>query len=949
MIRHENGRWVLYAADGQTRLGDYDTEDAAKAALAIQEAKRPLVRFEDGAWNLYGTDELLIDSFDTEEEALAVAARNPRRSAGLITPKLRSAAKAEPAASTPAASTERDLSAVFLAPVFEAKDPEGRVWEAEALVEGWSDNRKFYKRAAIERAMPMLEGVQVCAYGWDPDQDKVIGHVPQAVRRMVPGGSLVLNDVGELRNVRGEVKPDGRFAAVCDFHCSHEPLRKKLLERWEAGDRSYLGFSIDGLADQAVGVAEGRRGVIVESITQFFEVTLVKRPAAGGAFRRLVAGNSEEDEPMRRAMLRFITARYQAKKLSTGNLDKLDDKTLQEAVLAGAQEMLSDASVFQILKTFVEAGKTEEVTQILDELIKACGGDTEKPPAPDEQPALVMEAKRIAESMVADVRKAVDEAKAEAAKAVQEAETVKAEAALAAHRANLRETLAGSKLPKAAIDKLGVSLGDRVLTGEQIQEAIEAERTYLAAFAGAGGAGRIHLPGQDVRLGSEPMDRYQLQMDQLFGYQPTEAEKPKYERAIVRNPSIREMYLQITGDEDFTGRVAEGYIQEATTANFPNMLSTSMTRALQQQYAIYEQLWRAFVTVNKRIKDFKTQDRNKLGGFGRVPIVAEGGTYPNLGTPREEISTYAVAKRGGYFEFTIEMVANDDIGALERIAVELANACWNELNMYVFSLIQGNRDGGGINTDTIYDGGVIYSDSHKNKGLLALDFASLDAARTRLRKQLKTGVSALINMAGNLSDSATTIVLDNPGTAGLRAGDVLKIEAEYVLVGAVDSATQISSCTRGHWGSTAAAHLDNVRVYQISGPIPLNGYSLIIPEDLETIADELMNSTLKPHTTSNEYNKFKAEADSGRMKKVVVPTMWLGGDANNWYLARDQKEIQSIELGFWMGKEQPEVQEANDVRAGGLVFTNDVIQMRTRHVYNGVVLDEKGLDGSIVT
>lgn len=943
MIRHENGRWVLYAAaDGSTRVGDYETEAAAQAALAVQEAKRPTVRFEDGAWNVYGTDELLVDSCDTEEEALALAARNPRRGAGLVTDKLRRSAAAAPA------KEPRALSAVFLGPVLEAKDAEGRVWEAEVIVEGWSNNHVYYKRSAIEAALALLNGVQVCAYGFDPGQDRVIGHVPQAVRRMVPGGSLVLNDVGEFRNPRGEVRQDGRFAAICDFHCTHEPLRQKLLERWNAGDRAYLGFSIDGLANKDVGVAEGRRGVIVESITTFFEVTLVKRPAAGGAFRRLVAGNETEEEThMRKAMVRFLTARLQAKKLSAALVDKMEDKTLQEAVLAGAQEMLSDASVFSILKNFVDAGDTENASKILDELIKAAGGDEAPPETEEQPPAMVMEAKRIAESLAA-VKAEIATVRAEAAKAVQEAETAKADGALAAYRGTLKETLAGSKLPQAAVEKLGRDLADRVRTPEQVQEAIETERNYLAAFAGAGGAGRIHLPGQGVSVGSEPMDRYRYQMDQLFGYEPTEAEKPKFERAAVRNPSIRELYLQITGDEDFSGRVAASHIQEATTADFTNLLSTSMTRRLQQRYATYEQLWRDFVAINKKIKDFKTQDRNRLGGFGRIPVVAEAGPYPNLGTPREEISTYSVAKRGGYFELTIEMVANDDIGAFERVPLELADACWNELNSYVFGLVIGTSDGGAINTDTIWDGGVIYSDAHKNKGTAALAFASLDAARVRMRKQLKYGVSALINMGGNLSDSATTIVLDTPGTAGLRSGDVLKIEAEYVLVGDVDSATQLSSCTRGYWGSTAAAHDNNTRVYQISGPIPLGGYSLIIPEDLETIADELMNSTLKPFTTTNEYNKFAAEAKSGRLKKVVVPTMWLGGDADNWYLARDKAEIEAIELGFWMGKEQPEVQLADDVRSGGVTFTNDQIRMRVRHVYNGVVLDEKGLDGSIV-
>ena len=62
---------------------------------------------------------------------------------------------------------------------------------------------------------------------------------------------------------------------------------------------------------------------------------------------------------------------------------------------------------------------------------------------------------------------------------------------------------------------------------------------------------------------------------------------------------------------------------------------------------------------------------------------------------------------------------------------------------------------------------------------------------------------------GALDDSTTTVILDD--TTGLEVGEYLTIESEVVLIGSIDSSTNLT-VTRGSKGSTAVTHADNTFV-----------------------------------------------------------------------------------------------------------------------------------------
>ena len=70
-------------------------------------------------------------------------------------------------------------------------------------------------------------------------------------------------------------------------------------------------------------------------------------------------------------------------------------------------------------------------------------------------------------------------------------------------------------------------------------------------------------------------------------------------------------------------------------------------------------------------------------------------------------------------------------------------------------------------------------------------------------------------------------------------------------------------------------------------------------------------------------------------------------DVNNWFATADNAQVPLIELGFYGGKEDPEI-FIQDQPTQGSLFSNDQIKYKIRHIYSGAVRDYRGLYGSIV-
>ncbi|MEW8052090.1 MAG: hypothetical protein AB2809_17155, partial [Candidatus Thiodiazotropha sp.] len=201
--------------------------------------------------------------------------------------------------------------------------------------------------------------------------------------------------------------------------------------------------------------------------------------------------------------------------------------------------------------------------------------------------------------------------------------------------------------------------------------------------------------------------------------------------------SFREAYYAITGDKRVTGRLRDVEpvtFREAIGSNtLGAVLGDSINRAMVREYHSKDRfsIWRKIAKVGQPINDFRTQNRFRIGGYGDLPVVAENGSYNPLTTPSSEMSSYAVSKRGGTETITLEAIANDDVGLIQRIPKKLAEAADRTLARFVFNFLKDNP--------IIYDGDVLFSVAHNNLGSAPLSAASMSVARAAMIGQAEPG------------------------------------------------------------------------------------------------------------------------------------------------------------------------------------------------------------------
>lgn len=305
-------------------------------------------------------------------------------------------------------------------------------------------------------------------------------------------------------------------------------------------------------------------------------------------------------------------------------------------------------------------------------------------------------------------------------------------------RADARVLIAGSKLPQKARDRLTVRFTEATdFTLDDVKTAITEEETYVDSLresAPVTGLGALRL-----EAGEDRAEKVQSMLDGFF----------RGERDGFR--SFREAYVEITGDSGITGqfracdevrlREAAGarFREAVSAATFNDILGDSITRQMLREYnenPLYSD-WR-FLVDTVPTRDFRTNERTRMGGYGNLPAVAENAAYAALTTPDDEKATYAISKRGGTETISLEAIANDDVGVIRRIPSKLGVAAARTLFEFVWDFVATNPN--------IYDGLALFVAGHANIGTAALDATALAAARLRMAKQAEAGSSKRLGL-----------------------------------------------------------------------------------------------------------------------------------------------------------------------------------------------------------
>lgn len=592
-----------------------------------------------------------------------------------------------------------------------AKAPTGRRWDILIIQEGMSKNRNRYTRKVLQEAVPLYEGAKIFI---DHQEDQ---------RRY---GRSVHEQAGFLKGVKGallnQTTAEGAdlaplLALAATSVITKQTIRQEMLEAWEEGNPNLFGYSHDAMCRSVTAVDEANQAFYdVTKIESVKSVDLVTNPAAGGRVLRLVASDTvphtlQEDGQMLKKMIEAIKASANADLIR--RLEALGATPNEDQVLAIYSDALKGTDPAPPKKE----GQTDPKAK--KEAVTDPKVEPKATPPADPNPT-----KEGVDPKAGQLRQVSE---AEWNGLMADARTQFLDASLAG--CALHEEVKG-RLRQRFVE--GMTHG-AIPTKEAITQAIEEEVKFFGQLAEK----NLVLPAAGIsrsEVTKGRRDKIVEALDDFFGVVADPKAKGGYRVAEAHEQtlrSFRNLYIDITGDRDVTGDVKEctRLTEALSTASFDQILGDSIARRMVAEYRMGSQAaWRGVIADVVPVGDFRTQRRMRFGGYGNLSTVAQGAAYPAMTSPTDEEATYAAAKRGGTEQVTIEMVANDDVGAIRRVPTKMGRAADQTLYQFVFDFLRTNA--------AVYDGVALAAAGHGNNiSTTALNADQLQILRRAIANQ----------------------------------------------------------------------------------------------------------------------------------------------------------------------------------------------------------------------
>ena len=747
-----------------------------------------------------------------------------------------------------------------------APKPTGKKWGVLIIQEGMSKNRNRYGRKTLQEAAALYEGAKI-----------FLDH-QEAPRKY---GRSIRDQAGFLKNVQGVLlgrdtagkeSATGLFALAATAVVTKPAIRQEMLDAYEEGNPDFYGLSHDAFCESVTAVdTDGRPFYDVTRIESVSSVDFVSNPAAGGRVLRLVASDTqphtlEKDGNMLKKMIEAI--RKSKNTALVAKLEALGAEPTEDQVLAIYTSLMEAGSPQGTPGTGAPAPGSQPATPPA----------TPATPAPPATPTTPAPAPATPPTREAATAQPTQEA-AQLMEALQDGRVL-----------FLENALSTCSLPVPVKDHLRSRFQKQITEATTVGQlpakaVIESAIREQVELFGKLAEGNILMPGSAAsqrpraEVVSSRREKVDAMLDSFFGVKMVEADDPREPGKKIKVPrlieghnpgsmqSFRQLYVEITGDRNITGRVSEAtrLTEALDTSSFDQLMGDSITRRMVADYVqVTQAQWRGTIADVVPVSDFRTQRRMRFGGYGNLPTVAQGAPYPSLTPPTDEEATYAPAKRGGTESLTIEMIANDDVGAVRRIPQKLARAAAQTLYEFVFDFLRTNA--------TIYDGTALAHASHNNIVTTALSSSNLSALRLKMKNQTDMSNGKRVGLAPRYI---------------ITGGDLEELVFHLTMSNVVVPDASIAT--------TAAAGAPNF----------------------------LRKLNLTP----------------------ISVDYWT--DANDVWLAASLDQTPMIEIGFFGGREEPEIFVQDSPNQGSL-FSNDVITYKIRHIYGGGVLDYRGFAAAIV-
>lgn len=669
--------------------------------------------------------------------------------------------------------------------VIEAKGTDaagGRIFRVQILRYGESRNARIYPRRVMETAVPRYEGAK--AYDHHRTDQEL-------------QTSTIEGLVGTYRNVQaGQTALEGDLHLLPSATHTAEALDASLAAE-KASLPPLVGISHDVMARyEPKPGAGGRRVLEAIEILSVNSADVVADPAAGGRAIRMVAGGTGGSNDSKEGQ---VNLKQLLELLRAADADKRAE-LLKEHASVLEDNGLTDADVTRMLEPSGDGAGT--------------GGDGNNAGAGDTG----------AGNNAGDAGAGTgDNGGGNVAELVG--------AGAATEALHDRSSLIGRQLVSMAVRGAGIDerlteavakrLPEKFTEATLIQHVesfkglqAELERANLQPTVPAGGG-----------VVKDGLERKVEALDKMFT-----GEAGGYR-------SLKEAYCDITGErpkfldtEDFNRKVLRESLgagmmpfdsamrstESIDTSSWGEILGDSITRRVVAEHARPNlQVWRQLVSNIFSVPDFRTQRITRLGGYGVLPAVNQGAPYQPLTSPTDEESTYAVTKRGGTEDLTLETITNDDLRQVQLIPKKLGLAAGQTLYRFVFDLLASNPT-------LTYDSVALFAAGHANTDTsAALAQATLSAGRKKMRKQASYGDSS----------------------------DILSIVPKYLLVPSDLEELAFQLCTSAvalgvNAGSAAGANVSNIpNIHQGLEPIVVDYWSDTNDWFLE--ADPAMHPTIE--------------------------------------------------------------------------------------------------------
>ena len=226
-------------------------------------------------------------------------------------------------------------------------------------------------------------------------------------------------------------------------------------------------------------------------------------------------------------------------------------------------------------------------------------------------------------------------------------------------------------------------------------------------------------PGQTIERGASEKDKFynaveysmvqrslngasvSEDLQQEIGEAPAGANDFRY----MRIPDIARQFCERAG-MDITGLPPQEIIKRAigqqsfversgsafhTTGSFANVFLNSMHKKLRAAYNEAPSTFDRWVRTAEDATDFKNMDKIVFGEMSMPEEVPENHPYPDL-TTSDGKESYRVAKTGGIFSITLEMMVNDDLGAMNRRIQMMGTAMRRKMNRQAYEILLDNSN-----------------------------------------------------------------------------------------------------------------------------------------------------------------------------------------------------------------------------------------------------------------